>query len=651
LLDQLRPFVYRRYLDYGTLGALRDVHAMISQQAMRRGAEDNIKIGPGGIRMVEFAVQVQQLIHGGRDGELQQGSLLEALRVLRERRLLPIGHVQVLQQAYRFLRTLENRLQEMQATQTHVLPQAALEQARLAHAMGFSDWPALAAHLDAVRKQVMTIFTEVFATQRATSQGHDTWIEELRLLWQDGLSSGQCAEVLERAGFKDAPAIQHELHALRQSRFVMRLDARGRQWLDQLIPEALLEAAQLGSAVLQQQAMQRLTALLQAIGQRSGYLALMAEHPQVLRHLMRLITASGWIFQSIARQPVLLDELLHPGPVDPHGLKVECHTILQRQLRPGVDLEHAMDAQREFKERAFLSVAAAQLDGRLDAVGVGEALTVVAEHIVQTSLALAWQQWRDRGGASTPPLAVIGYGRLGAGELSYASDLDLVFLGDDMEAMQATALVRRLIHLLSTRTRAGIAFQVDTRLRPSGQAGLLIGTIHGFADYQLHRAWVWEHLALVHSRFVAGDEAAGQRFESLRRSVLVRSRTAMEVWEAVAEMRRRLAAATEGKDDLKRSPGGLLDVRFMAAGMVLVHAAQHPALLEPRGVVPLLQCLEKLGIAPPQALEDLLADYIRLLEAEQRQVLHGATDENQQEELATIRARLARMWDNTPWLA
>ena len=650
LLEHLRPFVYRRYLDYGAIGALRDVHAMISQQAMRRGAEDNIKIGPGGIRMVEFAVQVLQLIHGGRDAALQCGAVLATLGVLDERRLLPQGHVQVLQDAYRFLRTLENRLQEMRASQTHSLPESAVERARLAHAMGFSDWPALLARLDGVREQVMAIFFEVFAAQRVASRdGEEGSRETLRLLWQEGPGTSQGVELLERLGFKEALAIQHELMTLKQSRFVLRLDVRGVNWLEQLVPAVLLEAAHMPAADLQHLAVQRLFGILQSIGQRSGYLALLAERPQVLQRLMRLILASNWIFQAISRQPVLLDELLHPGSLDIQG---EFATTLRRQLDGATDLEHAMDVQRELKERAFLSVAAAQLDGRLDAVGAGEALTAVAEHILQASLALAWQQWRDRGAATVPPLAVIGYGRLGAGELGYASDLDLVFLGDGMEAMQATALVRRLIHLLSTRTRAGIAFQVDTRLRPSGQAGLLIGTMDGFADYQLHRAWVWEHLALVHSRFVAGDEAVGLRFEALRRSVLAQHRTPGEVWEAVAEMRRRLAAATEGKDDLKRSPGGLLDVRFMVSGLVLIHAAAHPALLEPRGVVPLLRCMQQLAIVPSGELDRLLEDFIQLQAADQRHVLHGAvSDVRQGEEMAAIRARLARMWDNTPWLA
>lgn len=654
LLEHLRPFVYRRYLDYGAIGALRDVHAMITQQAMRRGAEDNIKIGPGGIRMVEFTVQVQQLIHGGRDSELQQGSLLAALRVLRERRLLPLDHVQALQQSYRFLRTLENRLQEMRASQTHILPQAAIEQARLAYAMGFSDWPALLACLNGVREQVMAIFSEVFAPQRTASRdGEEGSREALRLLWQEGLGASQSVELLERLGFKEALPIQHELMTLKQSRFVLRLDVRGVSWLEQLMPAVLLEAANMPATDLQHLAVQRLFGVLQAIGQRSGYLALLVERPQVLQRLMRLILASDWIFQAISRQPVLLDELLHPGPVDRHGLQEECNVVLQRLLGSGVDLEHAMDVQRELKERAFLSVAAAQLDGRLDPVDVGQVLTVIAERIVQTSLTLAWQQWRDRGAAATPPLAVIGYGRLGAGELGYASDLDLVFLDEGMEAMQTTALVRRLIHLLSTRTRAGIAFQVDTRLRPSGQAGLLIGTINGFADYQLHQAWLWEHLALVHSRFVAGDEAVGQHFEALRRTVLAQPRTPKKVWQAVAEMRQRLVAVTAGKDDLKRSPGGLLDVRFMAAGLVLIHAATHPTLLEPRGVVPLLRCMQQLAIVSPGELDRLLEDFIQLQAADQRHVLHGAVvDERQEQEgVVAIRARLARMWDNTPWLA
>ncbi len=654
LLEHLRPFVYRKYLDYGAIGALRDVHAMISRQAARRGAAENIKIGPGGIRMVEFVVQVQQLIHGGRNIELQQGCLLETLQVLREQRLLPPAHVKLLDEAYRLLRTLENRLQEMQAHQIHTLPQTGTEQVRLAHAMGWPDWQTLVAHLDAMRHQVMTIFSEVFATNRAPPRGNAAWHEELRLLWQEMPGNGQCAEVLERLGFKDAPSIQHELQSLQQSRFIMRLNARGKQWLEQVIPETLLEAVQLPSASLQHKAVQRLCALLQAIGQRSGYLALMAEHAQVLRRLMHLILESDWIFQAIARQPVLLDELLHPVLVDRHGLQKECEVILRRQLAPGVDLEQAMDALREIKERAFLSVAAAQLDGCIDPLGVGETLTAIAQSIVQTSLTMAWRRWYERAGAAAPPLAVIGYGRLGAGELGYASDLDLVFLSNShgMDVVQATALVRRLIHLLSTRTRAGIAFQVDTRLRPSGQAGLLIGTIDGFADYQLHHAWLWEHLALVHSRFIAGDEAVGRRFEALRESVLATQRSARDVWQAVREMRQRLAVALEGHDDLKRGPGGLLDVRFMAAGLVLIHAAAHPALLEPRGVVPLLQRMQQLAIVPPQELEHLLADYIRLLEVEQRQLLRGMPDDDDlHAKVAAIRARLAGMWDNTPWLA
>ena len=649
LLEQLRPFVYRKYLDYGAIAALRDVQAMISHQALRRGAADNIKIGPGGIRMVEFVVQVQQLIHGGRNIELQQGCILEALQVLREQRLLPLPHVQALEEAYRLLRTLENRLQEMQAQQVHTLPQTGTEQLRLAYAMGWPDWQTLATRLDAVRHQVMTIFAEVFAT--APPRGKAAWHEELRLIWKEMPGNGQCAEVLERIGFKEAAVIQGELMSFQQSRFVMRLPARGRQWLEQLIPEILLQAAPFPTAALQHKAIQRLFSLLQAIGQRSGYLALLAEHPQVLQRLMRLIMASDWIFQAIARQPVLLDELLHPVLVDRHGVQQECEAILRRQQDHGMDLEQAMDALREIKERAFLSVATAQLDGCIDALGVGETLSAIAQSIVHTAFIMAQNHWYEPGKTATPPLVVIGYGRLGAGELGYASDLDLVFLSDGMDVMQATALVRRLIHLLSTRTRAGIAFQVDTRLRPSGRAGLLIGTLDGFADYQWHHAWLWEHLALVHSRCIAGDEALQRHFEALRKSILAKQRSALEVWQAVSEMRQRLAVALEGRDELKRGPGGLLDVRFMAAGLVLIHGAAHPALLEPRGVVPLLRCMQKLAIVPPQELERLIADYIQLLEAEQRQTLQGAPiDGEQSAAVAAMRARLAGMWDNTPWL-
>ncbi len=672
LVRRLRPFVYRRYLDFGAIEALRRMKTMINDEIRRRKLGDNIKLGAGGIREVEFIGQAFQLIRGGRDTDLQQRSIQRVLRLLGDKGLLPDYAVERLLAAYRFLRRCENRLQMVDDRQTHVLPTEVVERARLAFAMGYPDWAGFARQLEAHRLDVRSEFDRVFASPQLETPG--TEAEEgaggvLMRLWRGGLDPAQAHQALARAGFRGPAEAYAALERFRAGRAYRLNTPLGRARLDRLMP--LLVSA-VGQASDPDTVLVRLLALLEAIAQRSVYVALLVENPLALSQLVRLTAASAWIAEYLTHHPILLDELLDPralyAPLDKAGLARE----LKEQLGhvPEDDLEGQMERLRQFKQANVLRVAAADVTGVLPLMQVSDQLTWIAEVVLAQVAQLCEAQLVARygrprclvgGRVYRPGLAIIGYGKLGGIELGYGSDLDIVFLHDSAGEAQHTdgprsvdngvffaRLGQRIIHMLTAYTPAGILYEVDARLRPSGQSGLLVSPLQAFEAYQRREAWTWEHQALVRARMVVGGPRLGEAFARIRREILTLPRELGALRKAVREMRVRmwaeLGTGSESRFHIKHDPGGITDIEFMVQYEVLAHAHAHPALCEYTDNIRILDGLARCALIPAddaQALKDIYRLYRDRVHALS---LQGAPPVVDAVALREQRDRVRRLW-------
>ncbi len=635
LMGILRPFVYRRYIDYGVFESLREMKAMIAREVKRKGMEDNIKLGAGGIREIEFIGQAFQLIRGGRDSKLTARKILKVLAYLAEADYLPAYVVEELSTAYIFLRTVEHRLQEVADQQTHVLPGDDAGRMRLAFCLGYENWAQFCQELDHHRQRVQEHFEQVFESPQGEQAQNGE--QDLSGVWLNVLDEADSLAMLQRSGFARPEVIYKRLAQLRKSRAYHGLSKLGRSRLDRLLPLLLAAAGQAegpdGTAL-------RLLDLLSHIAQRSVYLALLVENPLALSQLVKLVSASAWIASYLQKFPLLLDELLDPrnlyAPPDKTGLQKELRQQLAR-LTPE-DQEQSMDALRHFKHINVLRVAAADISGVLPLMKVSDHLTWIAECVLDGALELAWQHMLQRHGS--PPcdddvktcdkgFAIIGYGKLGGYELGYGSDLDLVFLhgggnsgklSDGKVPVETPVfyarLGQRLIHVLTAYTPAGSSYEIDMRLRPDGASGMLVSSLKAYAAYQKDKAWLWEHQALVRARPVAGDPVIGERFAAIRREVLARPRDHAELVRGIVEMRQRMRENLDTSNpqlfDLKQGPGGLVDIEFIVQYGVLAHAHAHPELLQYTDNVRLLEQLGKAGLlsrSETQTLADAYRDY------------------------------------------
>ncbi len=632
LLQRLQPFVYRRYLDYGAIAALREMKALIEREAQRRGRADDVKLGPGGIREIEFIVQLFQLIRGGRDPELQGQALLPILARLGERDLLPEAMAAELREHYLFLRRVENRIQAQDDRQTHKLPSDPLGRARLASSFG-EDWPALEARIRTVMGRVRERFEQVFRAPQ--TEDRDSRGEALQALWMGGMDRQEACALLADQGFQRPEDLLEALASLRDGPRVRMLSARGRERLDALMPLLLAAVSEQESP---DEAWPRLLRVVEAILGRTPYLDLLVENPLALSQLVHLCAASPWVAEELAAHPMLLDELVDPRtlrePLEAPALRAE----LERVLAPVADdLEQAMERLRQFKRAQVLRVAGADLLGHAPLPRVSDYLTAIAEVVLQASLELAWRHLTARHGEPRcqvgghehrPGFVVIGYGKLGGIELGYGSDLDLVFLHDSRGSQQITdgpkpidntlffaRLAQRLMHILTAFTPAGRLYEVDTRLRPSGSAGVLVSSLEAFARYQRESAWTWEHQALVRARPVAGDSRVGEAFRRVRGEILARRRDPHTLRREIAEMRGRMRENLSHDDaehfDLKQGRGGLVDIEFMVQYSVLRWAHDHPALLAWTDNLRLLDTLVQEGLWPREDAKEVAEIYQR----------------------------------------
>jgi glutamate-ammonia-ligase adenylyltransferase len=601
LLHDLQPFVFRRFLDFGAVEAVRDLKVQIQRQVESRRHRDDIKLGRGGIREIEFIVQAFQLLYGGRHTELRARPTLTILGELRTLELLPERDLERLRAAYLFLRDLENRLQMLDDKQTQRLPEAPEDLGAVAASLGLSTSEAFLEALDAHRDRVQEAFDQTFAAPQTDEPAGESPLSQL---WRGALETDRATEALAEHGYLAPERALETLHQLRQANFLERLTATGQERLDRLMP-LLIGAA--GRTPAPATALTRMVELLEAIGGRTTYFALLAENPVALAQVVRLCGGSSFLAHFLGRHPMLLDEILDPEDLYACRIRASRQATLERELETAADLEDRLNALRRFKSIEVLHLAARDLQGHAGLEEVSRGLTEVAELALERALDLAWAELTERygvpectdGGQRRPAgFGVMGFGKLGGGELGYGSDLDLVFLHDSRGADQVTSggsrgqsldngrffarLGQRLIHFVTTLTAEGALYSIDMRLRPGGKSGALVASLDHFRDYQAEHAWVWEHQALLRGRPVAGSPAVGTAFDRLRAEALAAPREPEALAAEVRDMRGRMLAehaSKAGVFNLKRDRGGLVDIEFLIQYLCLRHAHDHPGIL------------------------------------------------------------------------
>ena len=643
LAGLVQPFVYRRYLDFGMLEQLRELHARIFETAIRRRKADDIKVGAGGIREIEFAVQLIQMVRGGRDPGLRMTSTRGALAALSARGLIEAGRAEGLRAAYEFLRRLEHRLQYYDDQQTQALPRDDAHRAIIAEAMDFPDWGTLAAEIGRHREVVQAAFGALF-------EAHEAPKDSARLAaWlldpQAPPDPEGLAEDLAAMGLPDAGAIARRLIEFTRSPRYRKLSTRIRARVEKLMPRIVSVVAAEGGG---EKTAGGLLAILEAIDGRESYYALLAEYPAVLERAAHLAAMSLWASRLLARHPILLDELTRTAAsftttdwrAERGALSAECAALQG-------DLERLLDHLRHYKQRQVLRLTLADLEGELGVMALSDELSAAADTILEATLEAAARSLQLA--APVPGFCIVGYGKLGGKELGYASDLDIVFIYDEASAPPPAELARlaqRVSSWLTSHTAAGVLYETDLRLRPDGASGLLVSSLAAFRDYQLRRAWTWEHQALTRTRFVAGDAALGARFEAVRDEVLAQPRERAKLLADIVAMRSKMRAEHRGRgDDLKHAAGGVIDLEFAVQAIVLAEGPSHPQLREDKGNHTLLKRAGEAGLID-NAIAVLAADaYLAM-----RRRLHRAALDDEETvrlaegELAAEREAVRRLW-------
>lgn len=599
LRKMLRPFVFRRYIDFSAIQSLRRMKSMISSEVRRRGLTNNIKLGAGGIREIEFIVQVFQLIRGGREPSLRNRGLLETLNGIEELALLTPQEVSNLEAAYKYLRRLENLLQAMADKQTQTLPDCDIERLKLATAMQLESWELLIEQTQQHMNKVHQVF-ETLIGDDEEDEG-STIARHFHELWDMANKQDVLELILEQDIQVEEPAIfSKAIINFKADLAKKTLGPRGREVLNRLMPKVFDAVFAHPDA---QFGLPRVLHLLHNICTRTTYLELLDEHPAALVQLVRLCTASPMISEQLSRYPILLDELIDPqqlyNPIPLDSYRTELRDFLARI--PEDDMEQQMEALRQFKQICILRIAAADIAGVLPVMKVSDHLTYLAEAIVEAGVSQAWLQVSEKYGEPThvkdregKGFAVIGYGKVGGWELGYNSDLDIVFMHDcpvnvytdgkkEIDGRQFyLRLAQRIIHIFSTRTASGILYEVDTRLRPSGASGLLVSPTDAFEDYQHQDAWTWEHQALVRARMIYGDEPLAIAFHNTRHDVLCKPRDEQTLKKEVVEMREKMRDHLGGKKSgrfmIKQDVGGITDIEFLAQYLVLNYSHEKPKL-------------------------------------------------------------------------
>jgi [glutamine synthetase] adenylyltransferase / [glutamine synthetase]-adenylyl-L-tyrosine phosphorylase len=643
------PFVYRKYLDFDAYDGLRDVHRQIREQAQRASHGDDIKLGRGGIREIEFTVQALQLVRGGREPMLRLRSTVAALAAIESRALMPAGAVEALGTAYAFLRRLEHRLQYRDDRQTQRLPAEPAEIEALAAACGFDAVAPWRAALDGHRAHVDTWFDSIFgdggAATGETSPFAGVW---------DAPHPDTHRALLAAAGFDDPDALVATLAATRAAHRYASLPVTSRRRFDKLMPALIAAAAAQPGVAGAQATLLRLVMLLEAVSRRSAYLALLIEHPPLLPRLAQLAGASPWAADYLTRHPMLLDELLDASTLlaPPDWDEWRRELAASMAAHPD-DVEWQMDALRHFKQAQTFRLLAQDLAGALSIERLADHLSALADIVLDAALRGCWRQMA---GAATPPpaFAIVAYGKLGGKELGYVSDLDLVFLydatGDDADARAAqyARLAQRINTWLTSVTSAGELYATDLRLRPDGAAGLSCTSLAAFRRYQRESAWTWEHQALTRARFVAGDAGVGAGFEATRIDILRTPRDDAALARDIVAMRQRMHDGHPNRSanfDVKHDQGGMVDIEFIVQDLVLGESHAHPALTRNAGNIALLALAAGLGLidtAHAAAVADAYREYRRVQHA--RRMAGAAEVRVDPEPHVARRAAVLQLW-------
>jgi len=633
--ELIQPFVFRRYLDYGVFESLRKMHELISAEVARRDMVDNVKLGPGGIREIEFIVQSLQLVRGGSQPELQERRLQKVMPRLIGDRGLTQGAAENLMEAYGFLRRLENFIQALRDQQTHDLPTDSTDRARLCEAMRFPDWASLRATLDSHRAEVSRQF-EAIAIRAGVEVGEDGFKSKSEDVWSRDASADEWRRFLSDEGFDQAHELALELEKFSRAPVTTQIDSTSRQRLRQFIPK-LLSLVRTAKQPLV--ALSRSILVVEKVLRRSAYLALLNENEVALGRLVELCEKSDYVAEQLARYPVLLDELLDPriysGQLSRASFTAD---LRQRLIHSSVGAEAQMEVLGQFQRANQFRIAVADFHGTLPIMKVSDALTELAETVLQHALKVAWQelsakygvpQFVINGETRQAGFGVIAYGKLGGLELSYGSDLDIVFLHDSQGTQQVTngarsldntmflgRLVRRVVHFLTTQTGSGIMYEIDMRLRPDGHSGLLVTSVDAFEHYQQDHAWTWEHQALLRARPVAGNESVRQEFERIRndtlRNLVRRDSLRDDVVSMRQRMRRELDKSNAEQFDIKQGQGGIGDIEFTVQYLVLRNASEHTSVTRFSDNIRQLDALAKarcLGIDVVTRLQDIYKAY------------------------------------------
>lgn len=622
----IRPFVYRRYIDFSAIEALRKMKLLITQETRRQGVKNNIKLGAGGIREVEFIAQVHQLIRGGQEKTLQTQSLYQAYQEIASLGLMEAAETRQLLADYEFLRELEHRLQQLNDEQTQQLPELEQQQQQVCYLMGINHWHALENRVNDVMARIHTQFRMVIGSESEQDEEE----HGLQVLWQDMLEDDAAIEILEQETDVSANELWQQIKRFRLETRKRSSGPRGRAALARLMPQLLRQ-------VLSQQhpinLLERVLTVIRAIMSRTAYIELLAENPGAREQLCKLCAASPWVSEQLAQHPILLDELIDPQQLYELTDLAQYTAVLRDYLIriPEQDLERQMDALRQAKQALQLKIAAADISGALALMKVSDHLSYLAQAVIAEVVAMAWGQLTAKHG--NPPgrsqddtgFAVLGYGKLGGLELGYGSDLDLVFICDaDYSAMTDgnkpidvqqfyLRLAQRVLHLFTTRTVAGILYDVDLRLRPSGQAGLLVMQAESFVRYLREDAWTWEFQALVRARCVYGHKALCQQLEDIRQAMLCRQRDKQALQQDVLSMRQKmrehLSSGEQQRFDVKQDAGGIADIEFITQYLVLAYSHQYPELCRYSDNIRILTTAQQLHLISEVDAQNLINAY------------------------------------------
>jgi len=667
LASMLRPFTFRRYLDFGAFESIREMKGMIEAEMRRKGMKNNVKLGSGGIREIEFIGQTFQMIRGGPMPELQVRSILKVLSLLAEYGHIEQQEAEDLRRSYLFLRKLENRLQMERDQQTHTLPADQLSRERIRLAMGFDSWDTLMTELEQYRQAVARVFDSVISTEE---QPESDSAHSLQLFWTDSDKSESLAHWLEQAGCEQAGEVIAVLARFRNSAKIRTLSEDGTRRLHRLLLRLLKQIVVYENSLV---LLDRVLEILAAIVGRPVYISLLLEYASAQQQMLELCAASQWFTNELARYPILLDELLDPQELFRQNDREQLTTELQRLMSQvdEDDLEQQMERLRQFRRIEIFKLAATDVIHIHEIWDVGAKLSAIADVVLEKVFQLSWNAVCKRHGKPVcqidgreyhPGMAIVAYGKLGGLEMGYGSDLDIVFLHDSSGEQQYTdgekcidnsqffsRVAQKVLHILGTRTHSGMLYEADTRLRPDGRAGMMVSSVVAFEEYQQNKAWTWEHQALLRTRPITGSEPVRQEFARIRQSVLAVPRDTAKICTDVVEMREKmrthLASRDPSKINFKQDPGGMVDIEFTTQAGMLLKAAEHPEMLSVSSTLEFIEYLVGVGWYSSDEADDLATAYKLFRQQTNKQALEVELPADIREVLQPHLDRVTEIWN------